>query len=548
MKNSISRILQAVGLSVACAGSGSVIAQNTTKATPVLSPSTQSVPQTVSDQKNRTRVRRATPRSRTQPAAKSSAATAQSPAPTSDQKSAPSPASEETKPPVATPAVVAEPQSEPKAEPQSEPASEPEAEPTSEEKAKSLVVEVPTPAERLRQQLRVVDQMIAAGLKREAIAELQSLSAEDRFDPQGFYNIANAFARLDATDDAVRTYRKAIEQRRGHYSRASNNLGVVLLRQGFWDQAYEALLAALRAENFHYAEASYNLGRLYAARGEMDRAMREWRRAVAVDPGHTAAARALGNIHSLDSASVSNGVSSPDRPPVSSVVLSPEKPAVSSVSPAGKPAEKVSAGASPVNRPAEKTSPKAVTSRNERSKATTASGARFTVDGDTHTLLQRARTSHERARYGEAIADFRSVIKRMGGYFSPANLELSYSLMELRRYDEAIASLLLVAQRDGARLPISYYHLARLYELRGDLEHAEDYFTRAAASYVGENPQFLLNLSGVREKRGNFPGALAAMEEYVKRKEQHGEKPEWSDARLASLRGKVASAQSPPKQ
>lgn len=545
MKNSISRILQVVGLSVACAGSGSVVAQNTTNPTPVQSTPAQSVPQTVSGQKNRTRGRRATPGLRTQSTLKSRAAAAQSPSPTSDQKSTPSPVSAETKPPVATPALVAEPQSEPKAEPQSEPAGEPEAEPASEEKPKGLVAEAPTPAERLRQQLRVVDQMVAAGLKREAIAELQSLSVEDRFDPQGFYNIANAFARLDATDDAVRTYRKAIEQRKGHYSRASNNLGVVLLRQGFWDQAYEAFLGALRAENFHYAEASYNLGRLYAARGEMDRAMREWRRAVTVDPGHTAAARALGNVHSLDSASVSSGVSSPGKPSVSSGVLTPEKPAVSSVSPASKPAEKASSGAPPVSRPAEKSSSKTVASRNERSRAATAGGARFTVDGDTHTLLQRARTSHERARYGEAVADFRSVIKRMGGYFSPANLELSYSLMALRRYDEAIATLLLVAQRDGSRLPISYYHLGRLYELRGDLEHAEDYFTRAAASYVGENSQFLLNLSGVREKRGNFPGALAAMEEYVKQKEQQGEKPEWSDARLARLREKVTAANSP---
>ena len=58
----------------------------------------------------------------------------------------------------------------------------------------------------------------------------------------------------------------------------------------------------------------------------------------------------------------------------------------------------------------------------------------------------------------------------MGGYFPPANLELSYSLIELRRNDEAIDSLLLVAQKDGARLPISYYHLGRLYEMRGDLK------------------------------------------------------------------------------
>jgi len=105
--------------------------------------------------------------------------------------------------------------------------------------------------------------------------------------------------------------------------------------------------------------------------------------------------------------------------------------------------------------------------------------------------------------------------------------------------------LLLVAQKDGARLPISYYHLGRLYELRGDLKQAEDYYARAAQSYQGENSQFLLNLSGVRERRGDFSGALAAMEDYIKRKEQRGQKPEWSDARLANLREKVAAAHSP---
>jgi Tfp pilus assembly protein PilF len=140
--------------------------------------------------------------------------------------------------------------------------------------------------------------MVSEGKKQEALAKLQLLAAEDRFDPRGFYNIANAFARLDATDSAVSAYRKAIAQRKGRYARASNNLGVILLRQGFWDQAYDAFLDALRTENFHYAEASYNLGRLYAARGEMDRASREWRRAVSVDPKHHGAAQALASVRS----------------------------------------------------------------------------------------------------------------------------------------------------------------------------------------------------------------------------------------------------------
>jgi tetratricopeptide (TPR) repeat protein len=362
----------------------------------------------------------------------------------------------------------------------------------------------PTPEARLREQLKVVEQMVAQGLKQEALAELHSLAAENRFDPQGFYNIGNAFARLDATDAAVSAYRKAIEQRKGNYSRASNNLGVLLLRQGFWDQAYEAFLGALRTENFHYAEASYNLGRLYAARGEMDRAVREWRRAIAVDPKHTAAAQALRNAGSLGRST-----------------------AKSTAVPAATDANRVAAR-----------------NGNALSGAKSAEPA-FTLDPETHELLQRARNAHENGRYQEAVDSFKGVIARKGGYFSPANLELSYSLMELRRNDEAVAALLLVAAKDGARFPITYYHLGRLYELRGDLQLAEENYLRATQAHQVDNAQFLLNLSGVREKRGDFAGALVAMENYIKRKEQLGQKPEWSDSRLATLREKAAQLPKP---
>ncbi|MDQ3472888.1 MAG: tetratricopeptide repeat protein, partial [Acidobacteriota bacterium] len=348
-----------------------------------------------------------------------------------------------------------------------------------------------------------VEQMLAQGLKQEALAELHSLAAENRFDPQGFYNIGNAFARLDATNAAISAYRKAIEQRKGNYSRASNNLGVILLRQGFWDQAYEAFLGALRTENFHYAEASYNLGRLYAARGETDRAVREWNRAIAVDPKHSAAAQALKGAGGLS-----------------------------------RSAAKSTAGprATETNQ---------VTARNENALSTANSaGSAYTLDPENHQLLQRARDAHEQGRYEEAVDSFRRVIARQGGYFSPANLELSYSLMELRRNDEAITALLLVAEKDAARFPIVHYHLGRLYELRGDLSLAEENYLRATQAHQVDNAQFLLNLSGVREKRGDFAGALVAMENYIKRKEQLGQKPEWSDSRLASLREKAA-AQAP---
>jgi tetratricopeptide (TPR) repeat protein len=385
-----------------------------------------------------------------------------------------------------------------------------------EQPAPVKVAAEPTPEERLREQLKVVEQMVAQGQKNEALAELRLLAAEDRFDPQGFYNIANAFARLDDTDAAINAYRKAIAQRKGNYSRASNNLGVILLRQGFWDQAYDAFISALRTENFRYAEASYNLGRLYAARGEMDRAYREWRRALTVNPNHQAAASALAGVH---------GPSRKSPQP-----LAASRPANLEVS-------------KPVNletsRPNLEVS-KPASARNERAAAKT-----FTLDTQSHEMLQRARTAHEKGRYLEAVDGFRRVLARNGGYFAPANLELSFSLMELRRNDEAIALLLLVAEKDGARFPISYYHLGRLYELRNDLVQAEANYLRATQSYRTENAQFLLNLSSVREKRGDFAGALAAMENYVKRKEQLGQKPDWSETRLADLRQKAAASNAP---
>ena len=136
----------------------------------------------------------------------------------------------------------------------------------------------------------------------------------------------------------------------------------------------------------------------------------------------------------------------------------------------------------------------------------------------------------------EAVDYFRRVLSRQDGYFPPANLELSYALLNLKRYDEALSNLLAVSTRDGARYPVSYYHLARVYELKGDLKNAEGAFAKAAPS----NAQFLLDLTRVREKLGDYKGSLDAMEQYLKSMENQGEKPAWFDERLAELRTKAA--------
>src|SRR6185503_11472482 len=103
-------------------------------------------------------------------------------------------------------------------------------------------------SDRIRLQLKLADLLLSTGHKTEALAELNSIANSNAFDPIGFYNLGNAFARLGNTEASIAAYRTAIEQRKGHYSRALNNLGVVLLRAGRWDEAQEALVSALQHE------------------------------------------------------------------------------------------------------------------------------------------------------------------------------------------------------------------------------------------------------------------------------------------------------------
>lgn len=349
-----------------------------------------------------------------------------------------------------------------------------------------------TAPDRIRLQLKLADLLVSTGHRTEALKELQLIANSGSFDPVGFYNLGNSFARIGETEAAIDAYRTAIEQRKGSYSRAYNNLGVVLLRNARWDEAYDALLSALKLENFRYAEASYNLGRVYSARGQKDLAAREWRRALFVNPQHDAAAQALANVATEEKIVVE---SRPQPQP------QPAKPA-----------------------PAPKAAPES---------------KRLTLDQVSFDFLQRARTAAERGKMTEAVDNFLRVLNRQGGYFPPANLELSYALLSLKRNEEAIGHLLQVSQRDGARYPISYFHLGRLYELKGELKLAETAFMQAATTYTPTNAQFLLDVSRVREKLGDFKGALESMERYLKLMPPQGEKPYWSDERLAELRRKA---------
>ena len=362
-----------------------------------------------------------------------------------------------------------------------------------------------TPQDRIRLQLKLADQLTSTGHTSEALQELQLVANSDVFDPVSFYNLGNAFARLGESEAAIGAYRKAIEQRKGQYSRAYNNLGVVLLRLGRWDEAHDALISALQIEGFRYAEASYNLGRVYEARGQSDLAAREWRRALAVDPHHTAAAQALGR-------------SSKD-----------ERIVVAEVKPEVKPAD-VKPGSKPAPSKPAKASSESVTISSPKTLA---------LDPISYDLLQRARNAAERGRASEAVEDYRRLLSRNSGYFAPANLEISYALISLKRVDEAFENLLKVSKRDGGRYPASYYYLGRLYELKGELNLSEAAFSQASALYTPSNVYFLLDLMRVREEQGNCKGALEALDRYVALMEQQGKRPAWSDQQLADLRAKV---------
>lgn len=354
-----------------------------------------------------------------------------------------------------------------------------------------------TDSDRIRLQLKLADLLVSTGHRSQALAELQLIADSNSFDPAGFYNLGNSYARLGETEAAINAYRTAIDQRKGKYSRAYNNLGVVLLRTGRWDEAQNALLSALKLESFRYAEASYNLGRVYSARGQRDLAAREWRRALLVDPQHDAAAYALGRVGTEDRIVVE---SQPATSKTSEVKPNLVKPVV------------------------------------ENNLAPAGASKSLSLDQASFDFMQKARDASERGKMPEAVDNFRRVLSRQGGYFPPANLELSYALLTLKRYDEALPHLLQVSERDGVRYPISYYHLARVYELKGELKLAEAAFAQAAPN----NPQFLLDVSRVREKRGDFKGALESLERYLKLMSEQGEKPAWSNDRIAELRRKAS--------
>jgi tetratricopeptide (TPR) repeat protein len=411
-------------------------------------------------------------------------------------------------------------------------------------------------AERGRLQRVLAERLASAGRRAEAVELLRAMLVEERFDPPFFYNTGNALARLGESGAAIEAYRKAAGQRRGNYARAQHNLGVVLMRLGRWEEAQEALTAALRLEHFAYAEASYSLGRLHSLRGEAGLAIEEWKRTLKIKPDHADAAIALARalfedgdpeeaLAVLDAFNARFSRTGAVAPREVAVVRGEIVAAHNVAVVAGeKDTERVTSTEKRASESSRFAGTMGLGNRDSRSGGIRSSklGALrpLNIARENYTLLRRARAARESQKYDESVALYRRVIEGSGGYFPPANLELGFALASLGRDEEAVASLQSVTRKDGESYPIAFYHLGRYYEHLGRLEQAGEAFTRAAALLGAESPQFLLDLSRVREKEGKWAEALAATEDYMRAAERLGAVPDWAHERLERLRQKAA--------
>ncbi|HEY8411338.1 MAG TPA: tetratricopeptide repeat protein, partial [Pyrinomonadaceae bacterium] len=73
----------------------------------------------------------------------------------------------------------------------------------------ALSVSAQTRAEYNQQQLKAAQELVDTGHRSEALVELYKILDANGFDPVGFYNLGNAFARLGESDAAVRAYKRA---------------------------------------------------------------------------------------------------------------------------------------------------------------------------------------------------------------------------------------------------------------------------------------------------------------------------------------------------
>ena len=410
------------------------------------------------------------------------------------------------------------------------------------------------PSERARLRLSLAEALAEGGRRAEAVGLVRAEVAEERFDPQFFYNAGNALARFGESEGAADAYRKAVAQRHGGYARAQHNLGVVLMRLGRWEEAEGALRAAMRLENDTYAEASYSLGRLHALRGESGLAAAEWARTLRLRPDHADAAAALARtlaeggdseqalavLDAYEARAARRGTEVPREVTVARGEIVAAANVYAAARAAGV-SRTVDAGAKTTAALPDSTA------LLRGARASKAAPAQFVIEKQAFSFLLNARAARAGDHPAEAVELYRRAIKEGGGYLAPANMELGLTLVSLQRNEEAAASLLAVVRKEGGRYPLVFYHLGRIYEHLDRLAEAGEAFARAAELAGEESPQFYVDLSRVREREGRGADALSAAEAYVRAMARTGEAPEWARARVESLRKKTTEA-APPKQ
>ncbi|HEY8096475.1 MAG TPA: tetratricopeptide repeat protein [Methylobacter sp.] len=141
----------------------------------------------------------------------------------------------------------------------------------------------------------------------EAITCYQKVPASDPRKADAIYNVgtvldvqskiddrADGQIRQQQVDAAIMSYRAALELQPNHMH-ALSNLGVILQREGKFEEAMTCYLRVLSIEE-NSLVARFNLGKLHHERNELELAAEQYRRALAVEPNNVDSNTQLGLV------------------------------------------------------------------------------------------------------------------------------------------------------------------------------------------------------------------------------------------------------------
>ncbi len=126
-----------------------------------------------------------------------------------------------------------------------------------------------------------------------AVAAPVRRASRDSDDPIELFKRGNALQAEGRLDEAVASYRRALE-RKPDYASAHGNLGVLLQRRGLLREAVDCYRRALSFAP-HDPDLHYNLACALRDQGAFAEAVDGYRQAIAIRPGHVSAHVNLGN-------------------------------------------------------------------------------------------------------------------------------------------------------------------------------------------------------------------------------------------------------------